>query len=146
MTITVALGTSMPTSTTLVLTSVDPNDVGEYHATALYAGCGGNEVHSTDTVSLAITGVGITASTDHAVPLHVGPVPFNDRLFITAANEGIHDLRILSVEGRLITRRTCSGTSQLELNTTDLPAGAYVLQVQDAQGTQAMVIIKMATP
>lgn len=131
--------------TTLVLTNAGPNDVGEYHATALYAGCGGNEVHHTDTVSLSVIGVGLTATTGIAAPFHVGPVPFNDRLFITAATEGIHELRILSVEGQLVDERTWSGTSTLEMATADLPAGAYVLQVNDAHGMQAMVIIKIGS-
>ncbi len=129
--------------TTLVLNNVGQSDLGDYHATVYYATCGGNEVYQTDTVELHITGAGITASSDASGSLQVGPIPFSDRLYVSAANEGTHVLRILSVEGQLVDERTWSGSGTLELATANLPEGAYVLQVNDDHGMQAMVIVKM---
>lgn len=75
------------------------------------------------------------------------PNPTSGEVFIqfTAQNNDLHEINIISVEGqtlRTIQTRAQEGENQVNTNIDDLPAGLYLIQLQNKQEIQTTRIIK----
>jgi hypothetical protein len=67
------------------------------------------------------------------------PIPFTERLTFTMPTDGLVDLTINDMSGRLVLKR--SFTRSVELDTEDLGAGAYVYRIRQGNGRAAQGIL-----
>ncbi|MEM9921088.1 MAG: T9SS type A sorting domain-containing protein [Bacteroidota bacterium] len=67
--------------------------------------------------------------------LRVFPNPSSDQLRLNGSmiREGVQ-VRLISLTGQQLLTRAVQDRGQMQLNTTELPAGTYFIQLQDAQG------------
>ena len=77
--------------------------------------------------------------TDHDFQIY--PNPVNDLLTISSPTAAGFDVELRSTDGRLLSRRSTNGQA-MELNTNNLPAGTYVLLIQNAEGRFTQLVVK----
>jgi PKD repeat protein len=79
--------------------------------------------------------------------LFIYPVPFNDKInvdYISQKSENIN-VSIMDASGRLIVSKkinSSSGVNSTEINTTQLPSGVYILNIQNSEGVTRKQIVK----
>lgn len=67
--------------------------------------------------------------------------PFTDRLLVEGAQR-VQSYHLLNAAGQSVYRGTHSGSERLEIATSGLPAGLYLLWLQANDGTKVLMVIK----
>lgn len=81
------------------------------------------------------------AIADHSARAY--PNPFQDQLHIDFADaESTWIVELAELNGRILKRAEFSGTASLDLATTDLPAGIYLLQLRNGTEVQHLRLVK----
>lgn len=99
----------------------------QYHASAF-----------TDEQSFSITATGI----DHpGNEMAVYPVPFSNSLTVTTPDADFNQVVLMDLTGKMILQKETKG-NQATFNTTDLPQGIYILQMQSDKEMISRKIVK----
>ncbi|BDS10819.1 choice-of-anchor tandem repeat GloVer-containing protein [Aureispira anguillae] len=91
-----------------------------------------------DITEVVITNVGVNLLPKAAAQIHTFPNPSADELTIDAPNLIIEAIHVLDYSGK----RIKSYSPSKQLNITDLPAGAYLLQLETQKGQVSSPFIK----
>ncbi len=85
--------------------------------------------------------VGIASPAAHRAEIRAQPTPFIDHIRVSGA-EGSFRTKLLDLRGKVIaTSTSATGSNSLAVDAT-LPAGCYVLQVEEAERTTAIRVMK----
>jgi hypothetical protein len=80
--------------------------------------------------------------TNQQIGLEVFPNPANEGFTVrTAEGHAIRSIRIIDMNGRIVTHLTGINTTTRFVNRGNLPRGAYLLQIQLDEGTTAQKLI-----
>jgi len=73
----------------------------------------------------------------------VGPIPVTDYVTIYFPNKSNHsrEVNLTDLQGKLI-RSFETGLDKIQINTTDLPKGIYLIQVTDGQNLMKRKLVK----
>lgn len=99
------------------------------------------EVATDNPVNFETDGV-IGVMTSEKENIRIYPMPFNDYLRIDMEIEGVdYHANIYSLDGKLQLRTELTGINN-EINTSMLPAGAYILQITNRDNNYSYKIVK----
>lgn len=100
-----------------------------------------------DAWKFRVIGVSTTDVFDNKIPVKAYPNPFQDQLIIEAditSKDGFMNVQIFDINGRLAQEKQVEGvgSKRLNLSTSDLPSGIYILKIQTKNRFQTMKLVK----
>ena len=78
----------------------------------------------------------------NTLDLSVYPNPFNNKVTIKLSETDDYKVQLLDVSGKQLINQQYNKVSTINLNTSKLPKGAYIIKVQSAKGSTQNVLIK----
>ncbi len=103
---------------------------------------------TSDKYCQTITVTGTKVQPIQNIPFSIYPVPFNNELYLSISLKQTGNVKIIvsDLAGRLVTvlfnKRVQAGNDRLQLNTSSIKAGSYILTINTPEGNFKQLVIK----